>query len=596
MAALVVLATATACSSTDNGVARTNAHPSAGQSAPSPAANPPDVGVLADAGIQIVASEDDPSNGQPLRLTSVQADRLAADTGPGAGLLGRDLDAMAPVPAGTPPASYLVAAWVSAGTSSAAQTARGWMGDRDWTTAPELQFPLAAVAMFVNEMAADTARLAPSTEPLTTALVTPDTVAPAAPDPSTSDGAPAGFVARPTGLPAAPCSAVTGFLSSVINGLFDALKINPSTNGDGGVVDFFTSALATVWNVALGLAQGALEGLIANLTAPVFNAIRLAVGALGVATVVVSYFKEQSLDVTLESPQTSPDQYPFAVGSGPDVNGKFVAKGRELTGDWPAALVDCATVAGAKLPELIKPGSPANWTVDAPGLIVPGPLMGQVDSEHTASLTFVTGRESDDDAMGEAVYGVAYVTVKIPRKEVEDFLALAKAQVDGVRAQLLSVVPAAVQPAVDALLASTVDPTVDQISNEIAGSVGGPLAVEGSGRVIVLHHNPPDTTIPTPTPLPTEPDQGGDFCAQYTDLFNWVQANTPGDLAAFGAEIVRRLNEMRPSAPAELLGAVDAQLDIYGALAAGADPIFLGSKAEALGEASAVLGSYCGLG
>jgi hypothetical protein len=635
--ASVVLATSVAaCSSGDNGVARGDSRTGASEAAPATTetaesespppsseesappsseesdptteapfpsseapedtSTPPDVSPLVDAGIQIVQSEEEPGNGQPLRLTTIQADRLAAETDPAAGVLGSDLDALAPVPEGVPPTSYLLAAWISAGTSAGAETARGWMGEQDWTQAPGLQYPLAAVAMFVNEMAMDTSQLPPGTDSGPADTLPPPESGP--PQGGTGSGfAGAGYAGRSLALPAAPCSAVTGFLSSVISGLFDALKITPSTNGDGGILDTVTSVLATAWNVALGLAQGAVEGLIKNLTAPIFNAIRVAVGALGVATTVISYFKDQTLDVTLEAPQASEDQYPFAVGGGPDVNGKFVAKGRELTGDWPAALIDCANVAGAKLPQLIKPGSPANWEVDGNNLIVPGPLMGEVSSDNTASLTFVTGRESEDDAKGEATYGIAYATVKIPRKEVEEFLALAKAQVDGVKGQLLSAVPPAARDAVSGLLAATVDPTVKQISDQIAGAVGGPLAVQGTGKVVVLHHKPPDTTtIPEPsTPPDDDNDDDGDFCTQYQALADWTFANAGIDFAAFGAEAARRLTEMRPSAPDELLGAVDTELDVYTTLAASGDVLVLQDKAEALGAAAAVLGNYCGI-
>ncbi|MCU1396167.1 MAG: hypothetical protein JWM34_4595 [Ilumatobacteraceae bacterium] len=633
---LVLLTGATACTSSNNGVTRTKADattqstpgtadsatsaaapPSAPDTEPadttadtstSDSAAPPDVTPLSDAGIQIVSSEADAGNGAPLRLTTVQADRLAADTDPGAGMLGSELDALAPVPAGVPPASYLLAGWVSAGTSPAAATVRGWMGDQDWTMAPTIQFPLAAVAMFVNEMAANTSQLpaAPAdttgsadttaaTDATGSSDTTPATDAPATD--SSTVGTPAGFVAnRPAGPLDSPCSAVTGFLSSVIDGLFDALKVNPLTGGDGGFFDTATSVLAFAWDVALDLAKGAIEGLVKSLTAPIFNAIRTAVAALGAATVVVSYFKDQSLDVALETPQTSRDQYPFAVGAGADVTGKFVATGHALSDDWPAAIVDCAAVAGAKLPQLIKPGSPANWTVDG-SVIVPGQLNGTVGADNTATLSFTTGRESDDDADGDPVYAYAYATVSIPRKEVEDFLRLAEAQINGVRAQLLGLVPKIAQPAVNNLLAQTVDPTIKEVSAEIAGSVGGPLAVKGTGYVLVLHHDPPDTTLPTePSTPPSEPDDGGDFCAQYTDLFNWTAANQGADLTAFGAEVARRLTAMRPSAPDDLLPSVDAELDIYSALAAGAGPAELETKAQALATAAKVLGTYCGLG
>ncbi|MEA3185763.1 MAG: hypothetical protein QOJ74_2240, partial [Ilumatobacteraceae bacterium] len=541
---------------------------------------------LVGAGIQIVKTEEEPA--QPdrvIRITEVQARRLVADLGPGAGVLGRDIDSLAAMPAGSPPTSYLVAAWVSTGKSDAASAARGWMGVQNWKDAPNLHFPLAVVAMFVSEMATVTNTQMPA-----------DAAAP-----STGSSQPASSIAPNafrSGLAyrsLAPCSIVTGFLASVIQGLFGALRITPSSGS--GFFDFLASALATVWNVAVGLAQGVVEGLVQTLTAPVFQAIRLAVGALGVATIVISYFKDQTLNVDLAVPQTDPGQYPFAVGAGADITGRFVATGRELTGDWPPALIDCAKTAGATLPELLKPGIPATWTVDDGGVIVPGSLTGSVDADRKATLSFVTGRESEEEAKGDSVIGDAIATVKIPRSEVSDFLALATAQVTGARAQLMGAIPAgAARTAADSLFASTIDPTTKRIADEVAGAVGGVFTLSGSAIVVVLHHTPPDTTTsspPTSAPSDTNP---GDFCRQYKDMLDWNAANQPGDVTAWANELVRRLDALRPAAPGELVADVDIELGVYTAVAAAADVRVLIARALPLQGASSRIATYCGLG
>ena len=502
-------------------------------------------------------------------------------------MLGRDLDSIAAMPAGAPPISYLVAAWVSTGPSSAASTARRWMGEQDWKNAPNVHFPVAVVAMFVSEMATATNKEMPAAHA-------------ADPGPASSEPAPpitpSAFRFAPANRTAGPCSAVTGFLASVIQGLFDALRITPSSGS--GVFNFLASTLATIWNVAVGLAQAAVEGLVKTLTASVFQAIRLAIGALGVATVVISYFKDQTLIVDLAAPQTDPGQYPFAVGAAADVAGSFVAKGRELTGDWPPALIDCAKTAGAALPELIKPGVAATWSVDDAGVIVPGSLTGTVDADRKATLSFVTGRESEEVAAGDSVIGDAIATVKIPRRESDDFLALAKAQIAGARAQLLGAVPAGpARTATESLFASTFDPTTQRISDEISGAAGGVFTLSGSAIVVVLHHTPPDTTTSSP-PSSLTPDTGpqGDFCRQYKELIDWVAANPPGDVAAWANEIVRRLNALRPAAPSQLVADVDIELGVYTAVAAAANVQVLIERTLPLQGASARIAAYCGLG
>ncbi|MCU1388857.1 MAG: hypothetical protein JWL72_2195 [Ilumatobacteraceae bacterium] len=533
-----------------------------------------------------------------LMITDVQARRLSADVGPGAGLLGSDLDRLAPVSDGAPPMSYLLAAWVSAGTSPGSEQARQWMGDQDWTQAPLLRFPAAAVALFVAEIAAAVDAETPGEASPPAGSHDTTTSAESAPS-VTEQASSQGLLSRtPTQL-AGPCSAVENFIAKVIGGLFDALRITPSSGS--GIFDLLTSAIATIWNVAIGLAQGLVEGLVKTLTAPVFQAIRFGVGALGVATIVLSYFKDQTLDVTLDPAASNTDVYHFAIGAEGDVAGTFIAKGKELTADWPPAVVDCAKVAGATLPKLIPPGAPATWTVTDPvGVIAPSDVHVLVDNDLAARLAFVTSRESEEQAKGEITFDVADVTVKIPRDEVKQFLALARDQVNGARGQLLGAVPAGpLRTAADTLYAATVDPTLNELQQSISGGAANVFSLTGSGVVVVKHHAPPETTT-TASTVPSDsssPDTQApaDFCSQYRDLVTWIRANPPGDVVAWATEIVDRLTTMRPSAPVEVLPDVDVELQVYGDVAASANAGVIGNDAVPLGQAAQHLGTLCGV-
>ena len=555
---------------------------------------------LTGAGLHVVPDEASVAADQHagLVITDVQARRLSADVGPGAGLLGADLDRLAPVTDGAPPTSFLLAAWVSAGTSAGSQQARKWMGDQDWTKAPQVRFPAAAVALFVAEIAADLDTEMPPATSSPSGLhgtSTPVNTAPAVTVPSSAKG----LLSRQPAQLAGPCSAVENFIASVIGGLFDALRITPTAGS--GVFDFLTSAIATIWNVAIGLAQGLVEGLVKTLTAPVFQAIRFAVGALGVATIILSYFKDQTLDVTLDPAASSTDVYRFAIGAEGDVAGTFVAKGKELTADWPAAVTDCAKVAGATLPKLIPPGAPATWTVTDPvGVIAPKDVHVLVDNDLAARLAFVTGRESEEQAKGEVIFDLADVTVMIPRDEVKQFLALARDQVNGARGQLLSAVPnGPLRIAADTLYAATIDPTLNELQQSITGAAADAFSLTGSGVVVVKHHAPPETTTTASTaPTDSIPDTTtppADFCSQYRDLVAWIRANPPGDVVAWATEIVDRLTTMRPSAPSEVLGDIDVELRVYGDVAASANAGVIGNDAVPLGQAANHLGTLCGV-
>src|SRR4029077_21281244 len=72
------------------------------------------------------------------------------------GLLGRDLDATAPLPADAPPMSYLLAAWASSFQSPAAAQARRLLGAQDFKHPRTVVFPSLAVFLFVSDLARGT--------------------------------------------------------------------------------------------------------------------------------------------------------------------------------------------------------------------------------------------------------------------------------------------------------------------------------------------------------------------------------------------------------------------------------------------------------
>ncbi len=489
-----------------------------------------------------------------LLVTRAQADRLVAEQEAGGGVFGLELDRLAPMPAGAPPMSYLLAAWVAKGSTPNAATARRLMGSgQDWRHARQVLFPLVVPAMFVTDAA----------QAINAAAPTPSRTS----EPSRSGNrAPAGQVGG--AVTADPCTAITTFLSRAIKAVFDALKLSPATKSG---LPFFVRWLADVWDYAVDLARGIVQAVVDKLTRRLFDAVRSAIGALTVATVVVSYFTKQTLTVSL----APPGPYRFAVGAEPDVAGEFVAQGNKLTSRWPDAVVGCANATGKKLPELLAPGARARWKVDAYGVITPGPVTGSVGQDLTTRLRFVTGRESDEQAKGPVVYGAAVARVEVERHEIRELVEEAKAQVKAVINSLLSALPIP-----QALLDFIFDPMLNEIAGALAGRAGNIFAVAGTGSVTVQFHRPPQPT-PTPTPSPTPSQRrGGDFCVQYRAMAKWSydhQAQPTPEAWAGG--MVRRLTAMRPLAPAARLHQLDALLRVYRLVAAGAGGAAIGDEA-----------------
>ena len=347
-----------------------------------------------------------------------------------------------------------------------------------------------------------------------------------------------------------------------------------------------------VWNAAIGLASGVVNGLISTLTEPVVGVIRIAIATLGVATVFASYFRDTKLQVTLDPGQAA-GGYRFAVGTEADITGQFLGRGESLTGRWPDALVDCAGAMGVPLPTALGPGAKAAWTVEqGTAVINPGALSTAVGADVTVHLPFATGRETEEQAKGELTNGTAYAKLRVPRTDVDDLLRLGRDQVVSAKTALLGRIPLApLRDAADQLFSSIVDPVVARLDAEIAGAAAGLFTLSGTGMVTVSFHRPPDTT--TSSPPSTEPPQ--DFCTLYAAMVDWSAVNSPNPVVPWAQEIVRRLQEMRPIAPAEMVAYIDVELRVYQAVADSASVLVLIQTTEPLPEAAAALGAYCGL-
>ncbi|GAA0997602.1 hypothetical protein [Subtercola frigoramans] len=493
-------------------------------------------------GITIVNAESEVTGPvTSLTLTGLQADRLIAEANAGAGLSGRDIDALAPVATGLPPASYLVASYVNDSGLVGASVAKSLIEPgADFTHAQGIVFPTAVIALLVSD--------------LMTAAAAADsfTPTPSGLGMGTSSGIKGaaylpGRVVQSSMLqnsmlqnsmlqaPTGPCSTVTNFLSSSIQGLFDVLRVIPGVIGAIDALGPFGKVLSALINGAIGLAQGVVEGVVSVVTQPVLDAMRFALSGLGIASLVLSYFTNEKL---LIKPQPS-DHLPFSVDPGATVRGTFIASALSLTTDWPAALVDCANVSGAKIPELMKAGDTATWAQSSGAdLITPDSLTSTVGSDKTTTMTFSTGHEDAETAKGPELTTASRVTVSIPRKEVGDFLDLATNEIGLVKSNLLAKIPSPLRGLASTALGTIIDPIVASVKSSISGSVGGILTLKGDGMIWVIHHAPKEPTPtpgPTPATAPTPSDDGsGAFCEQFNAQVTIAAAALPGLSDAFG--------------------------------------------------------------
>ncbi len=329
---------------------------------------------------------------------------------------------------------------------------------------------------------------------------------------------------RPQGLLAAapaanglPCSTVANFVNDVLTKVFEAFKLDPATVasyvsgafGDGvigGALGAIGGWLAGWWNSAVDLARSALETVVATLTRPIVDAVKLAVGAVATVTIVASYLKHWSAPVTAT---TNPDR--FAVGSEADRTGQLTVRidPDAETDDWPPVLEDCAQAVGLELPSLSKEHMPVEWTLitqSAAGIVnfaAPGlPLTGELHRDLTSSIDYTTGREDETTAQGREVNDTVEIGVHVRRTEVEQLRTI-------IRGFITGQVPDVVAPVVNPILASYLSDVFKHLDDI--------TAVDGTITLAVSHHVPPEPTTTSSSP-----------CAPAAAIPPGTYAATPG--------------------------------------------------------------------
>jgi hypothetical protein len=452
-----------------------------------------------------------------LSVTSWQADNMAREVAAGGGVIGADLDAAVPM-SGAPPLSDILGAWSSAAADPAERAASQLLGTPDWGQSRDVVFPTEVLALFVGD-ALQHATPQPSQSNLSSNSGT------AGADyvfGSSSVGGRSAVVSAqdaalaPASVVTAPCSAISDFFNTILNMVFNALKLDPDSVADwvsgklgGGIVGTVIGGLAgwaaSWWNHAVDTVESGLKSILGALTQPVLNVLRIAIGAVATFTMVVSYLKAWTAAVT-----PNPAANRFAVGNEAARTGSFtvaIDTNAEIA-DWPSQLVDCAQVLNITLPTLSKAGLPVTWTVyeQQPGLVTidaPSgpPFVGKLAADLTTQLAYTAGREDATTAKGTLVTPTITATVTVRRTEVDQLRALVTGFVTGQ-------IPGILKPIVDPILAGYIELATQQLDRLVG--------VDGAATMVVSHHEklPPKPT-PSPaasTPPSSAPSQPVDLC------------------------------------------------------------------------------------
>jgi hypothetical protein len=275
----------------------------------------------------------------------------------------------------------------------------------------------------------------------------------------------AGFYAQDSA--ATPCSIISNFISGMLAVVFDRLKIQTDV---GGVLGFFVD----LYNAAVELAKQVVKGLIEVLGAPVLQALKVAIGLVGVASYASSLLRPWAVRV-----EADPNPNRFAIDKEPAPTGVFTARidDKGFPG-WPKAVVDCARLVNLELPSPdADVGSPVRWRPlgGARSVLEGESRDDKLPASKVARLSYVvTGRETKQDAVqGRELDDIVTVQVGIERS------AITKLR-DHLKAMFLGLVPGALAPVVNPLLSPITDKTLDKIASFVDAN--------GSAILRVRHH------------------------------------------------------------------------------------------------------------
>lgn len=379
----------------------------------------------------------------PVRLSVDQAQAAAASAVSKIGLSGARLDAIAPptrLGAGVSlPVGAVVAGWVTAVQSPAAELARQIMGSFPATGYRATVFPTAVLILFSSDTALHlggplTAQRATSREarverPCTAALTAIDSTIKDVFD--TLD--------RYTDLPGAVRRiAPHNFLGTILTGVATALSLP---------VKVFTA--------------GARVLVVKTVRVPV-EVITKAVAGVAAAVAVVGQIAAFAVPWRAElTAVPNPISKGVAAGERGTLDLRVTAP---LGGDrWPAAVRNCAKALGnIDLPDVTPRGGKVTWDVTAQD---PAPLLIRVRADDalsqagTAQLVFETTTETPDDAVGVTEIGAVVAIARVQRPDLRRLL-------DAVQDQVVGLVPDALavgRPALRRALAGPVNAATAKI-------------------------------------------------------------------------------------------------------------------------------------
>ncbi len=385
------------------------------------------VRVLAGVGIATVGDLD--SHAGPIvpvasprvsTMTLSQVQVLARQASAGGGMTGASLDGSLPLGDGAPTITQIIGAWIVSAPDTAARTAGTLVGTVDWTRPADVVLPLEVLDLFAGDMT--------------------QSVEVARGEPSSSAGGGGAGGGGALSLDT-PCTSLTGFISSTLDKIFDALEINPQQVQDyidGHVGGFVGTLLGWLGRIGASIVDGLVDILHATVqqvvdtfTAVVISRLQVVIGSVYAVAQILAWVTPHTVLVT---PQPAANR--VAVGTEPDQLGTFTATvpGNDETAGLPKQMVDCGNFAHVHPPTVTRAGAAVHWVIGDPAHIaqVIGPagppyndVMGPDISD---ALRYRTGRVQD--RTGQQNVAPLQAAVSVQRSEVQQLREMLDAALD----------------------------------------------------------------------------------------------------------------------------------------------------------------------
>jgi hypothetical protein len=445
--------------------------------------------VLAASGIATVADESSTTPlvavTGPIRMqfTTAQVSAMALQVRDGGGIRGSSLDTSWATTTGVTPFSYLLAAWVSSGTSPGARAMRTLMGAQVWSDAPTLLYPTIALPLFTADVI--DALPAPRSSPATSSPSS--TIVPSVYEPKGHE-----LIVETAAVINAPCSLVSNFIQGVLNSVFNALQLAaPSGSAATARLGRF---FVGIWNAAVALAGQVVTGLVNALTSTVVNAIETVAGVAAVIAEVVSDINPWTVKVTANPSSIDAGQsgaFNASVDSGPGGT------------SYPAAVTDCAQALNPplNLPALDAAAASGVWSLSG-GLTATSPTDITLDQQQATTISYSTPppTQAAGDCGGTTPPGNGTATLTVTRPGSDSLKGLVNSMIGNGLGLANSIIGPTIQDILDPLL------------TQVLSALDGLTQVIGTGAVKITQRGAAECT-PSPTATTTNtPIANGSGC------------------------------------------------------------------------------------